>query len=291
MPNRRARATRANARVARVTGGKRRKRKVLPRQIYPKGIQLSYSRELLKIVRLSRTLMQPLLDRLPALLASSASDQRFDAGEGKDITSLIEAAQVRMVAVISQPQLEALASEFATRTATWQRVQLLKQTRAALGVDVFINDAGLRAASEAFVEQNVSLIKNLTTKTYSDIEMLVQREVQAGTLHKDIAKQIGDKFAIGERRAKLIARDQVGKFHGKVNETRQRELGVERFIWRTSQDERVRAEHVARDGSVYSWDNAPEGGPGAPINCRCNAEAIFEDLIEDPPDIGSDVIF
>jgi len=53
-------------------------------------------------------------------------------------------------------------------------------------------------------------------------------------------------------------------------------MGVEKFIWRTANDERVRPEHSARDGNTYTWANAPEGGPGAPINCRCFAEPVFD---------------
>lgn len=280
MPNRRARRTRAEIETARIFSPKRRTRKVLPRQILPRGVQRSYTRELLKLMRQARLELAPLLARLPELVQTAKDDrERLDAGEGREVAELIARASASLEASIAQPRLERLAAGFATNVETWQRVQMAKQTRAALGVDVFASDAGLAAASEAFVAENTSLIVDLPSKTYTEIEQLMQREIQAGTLHKDIAKLVNERFAIGENRAKLIARDQVGKYYGKVNEVRQRALGVEKFIWRTANDERVRDEHAARDGVTYTWANAPEGGPGQPINCRCYPEPVLDDLI------------
>jgi SPP1 gp7 family putative phage head morphogenesis protein len=204
---------------------------------------------------------------------------RLDAGEGRRIYELIEIARESLRRAMSVGALDALSREFAQKVETWQRIQMGKQVRSVLGVDVFAGDPGLAAASEAFTASNVSLIRNLPQRMYDEIETLVQEQVRVGALHKDIAKQIQDRFGIAERRAKLIARDQVGKYYGAVQEQRQKALGVERFIWRTSNDERVRPEHAAREGVEYSWGNPPEGGPGQPVNCRCYAEPVLDDLV------------
>ena len=144
MPNRRARRTRAEIQVAKTFGGKRRRRKVLPRQIYPRGIQLAYARRLIAIVRESRKALEPLLAALPSLVASAAADRdRLDAGEGRKVSDLIEEARRGLQGAVSQPALSKLAADFAAQTETWQRKQMLKQSRAALGVDIFANDAGL----------------------------------------------------------------------------------------------------------------------------------------------------
>ena len=45
------------------------------------------------------------------------------------------------------------------------------------------------------------------------------------------------------------------------------------YIWRTVGDDKVREAHAERDGCIFSWDDAPEGGhPGEDYNCRCTAE-------------------
>lgn len=78
-------------------------------------------------------------------------------------------------------------------------------------------------------------------------------------------------------RAKLIARDQTSKMNGAFNQARQTSLGIDRYVWQTSGDERVREEHQANDGQVFSWNDPPATGhPGEDINCRCVAVPYFD---------------
>jgi hypothetical protein len=44
------------------------------------------------------------------------------------------------------------------------------------------------------------------------------------------------------------------------------------YIWRTAGDDKVRKTHAAFDGTIRTWDNAPD--PGEDMNCRCWAEKI-----------------
>ena len=42
------------------------------------------------------------------------------------------------------------------------------------------------------------------------------------------------------------------------------------YIWRCVGDGKVRSSHADRDGQIFSWNEAPEGGhPGEEYNCRC----------------------
>jgi len=64
-------------------------------------------------------------------------------------------------------------------------------------------------------------------------------------------------------------------FAGLINQLRQEDLGIERYIWRSQDDARVRASHAEYDDHVFRWDEPPEGGhPGQAHNCRCYAEPI-----------------
>lgn len=82
------------------------------------------------------------------------------------------------------------------------------------------------------------------------------------------------------------------RFLTQINERRQRRLGVTHFVWRTQDDEKVRAAHAERDDRVYSWqDEFPDGPPGHGYNCRCVAEPAIVDgtiLLTDFP-ISSDL--
>jgi SPP1 gp7 family putative phage head morphogenesis protein len=113
------------------------------------------------------------------------------------------------------------------------------------------------------------------------------RGFQAGIRSEDVAKQINQVLG-GEnkRRAQIIARDQISKLNGQLNELRQTELGLTQFRWRTVGDDRVRPSHAALDTKTFSWNDPPivDGEPTVPgqaINCRCIAEPLFEDIYKD----------
>ncbi|MCK4520973.1 MAG: minor capsid protein, partial [Nanoarchaeota archaeon] len=111
--------------------------------------------------------------------------------------------------------------------------------------------------------------------------------VASGARHEKIRGQIfGTKLQKGIfkkliTRVKLIARDQISKLNGDLNQQRQNDLGVRRYRWRTSRDERVRESHVVKEGNIYQWNKPPAdtGHPSEDYNCRCYAEAIISDII------------
>jgi predicted chitinase len=56
----------------------------------------------------------------------------------------------------------------------------------------------------------------------------------------------------------------------------QEALGLFSYVWRGSDDDRVRAAHRENDDKVFLWSQAPFGGhPGQAWNCRCTAEPII----------------
>lgn len=184
---------------------------------------------------------------------------------------------------ISPDDIEALAELFARRTATSQRIQLGRQVRAALGADVFFADRGLEALFEKFAVENAKLIEGVTMRGIDEVSRIVTRGVSAGDLHRDIAKEIAGRMTVGLRRARLIARDQVGKLYGQLNAQRQKQLGVEEFIWRTVRDARVRPEHRALENKRFPIDKGHpvEGLPGEPVLCRCFAEPVFDPITQE----------
>lgn len=256
----------------------------LPRQQPPTPVEREYVAAIKKlIIDPLRRFLQPLFDELPRLMntanATRASALRADAGEGRRVRELVDQARANLSDAVTPSDLERLARDMASRTAAANKVQLAHQIKSALGTDVFAADRALKPLTEAFVDANVGLIKNIGDKLASDIETTTMSAIQDGKLHGDLATELEARFGMAEDRAALIARDQIGKAYGQINAARQREIGVTSFIWRTVEDERVRQEHEDRDGETYTYDDPPDGElPGEPINCRCYAEPVFDDI-------------
>lgn len=293
----------------------------LPRQLPPTLIEAEYRRRLEQVVDRARLALEPLLAAVPALIDAARAErhdaevvrefgvidvlyihnadiqaartrhaERQDAGEGDRARELAEEARRILNESLDRRDIEALAREFAQKTQTWQRIQLGKQVKAALGVDL-VSDRHIAPLIDSFVSENATLIRGLGTQTIDRVEATVTRAIASGTLNTDLAKQLSADFGYSKNRARVIARDQIGKVYGQTNRARQRELGLERYAWRTANDRRVRGKpggaypnaepsHWHREGKIYKWGEPDDGDPGEPIQCRCHAEPVFDDVLK-----------
>ena len=264
------------------------RRRRIPRQRYPKSIEMEYGKAIVGLVQQARTAYAPLLTELPALLARVAvarQDDNTGESDAQRARRLIAEATMRLEHAIRPADIEALAHRFATRTEQFQKGQLQKQIRAALGVDVAASDAKIPTLVEHFVRENVSLIKAIPADMSTRLDKSVTQAFTTGQRHEDLAREIQARFDIGERHARLIARDQIGKLAGQINASRQRSIGITQFVWRTVGDERVRDEHEALDGQTFGYeDPLDEGLPGEPVQCRCSAEPVFDGILDELDD-------
>jgi SPP1 gp7 family putative phage head morphogenesis protein len=274
---------RARAAVAAMAGTRRRRHRV-PKQQQPNSIRLAYSQALLVVTRRAHELVQQIVvPALPALAAEAklVHDSEQPAGYADAFLRLVKQAAEALFGEFTNERLRRLAESFGARVSDFNRQQLARQFRAAIGVDPLENAPRLTKVLQAFATENAALITTVPQRYFSEIESTTLQALRTGTRAEDIQGLYEARYGVSESRARLIARDQIGKLNGQMNKVRQGDLGVTRFTWRTSEDERVRPEHVALDGKVFDWDEPPsEGLPGEPINCRCIGEPMLEDVLE-----------
>lgn len=136
-----------------------------------------------------------------------------------------------------------------------------------------------------YVDYNLRLVKGLTEDIIEKMTKRIVNGVKKGYTNEQIANSIRysggltkGRFKTLKTRTKLIANDQIGKLNGDLTKLRMKFNKVEKYIWRTRLDERVRDEHAEREGEVFSWSKPPAGGhPGEEINCRCFSEPYVEE--------------
>lgn len=255
-----------------------------PRQTEPRGLEREFQVELKRRQQFAIDLVKErLLPRIEELLREYDAElpTRRDA-LGEDLASIIAGIKFRYGELFSEAQLKALLRRKGIAITEHNLRQFRKVFRQALGVDPFKSEPWLSAQAENFVTQNVSLISTVDERYFNEIEQIVHSGARKGLPTAEIQKMIAQRGDVSKSRAALIARDQVNKFNGQLNKLRQQDVGVERYRWRTSLDERVRPQHSAREGKIYSWDEPPsDGHPGEPIQCRCYAEPVLEDLVDE----------
>lgn len=262
----------------------------IPAPVRPAAIQAEYLKGIIyaAIEPASAAVDNSLVPALQGLVEEAARERGdstipyvLDASSER-ARGVVERIAEQVLRDVSPAQLENLARRIAGRASEHQKEQLRRQVRAAVGVDPIQQEPKrLGALVDAFVHENVALVRSIPRDLLGDLEKVVARGVRSGQRHEEIAKVIEERFDVAENRAALIARDQVGKFIGELNKARQEALGIEGYVWRTVGDNRVRDEHDEREGESFSWDDPPEDGhPGEAVNCRCWPEPDLSSILE-----------
>ena len=261
--------------------------------------ELQYRAGLLQLVARCRELVDGALPGLQAHWPRPASGDSVRVADG--IPASIEAEIKRAAAKLGN--LDAWAKRLigisveANRDSVDER--LAQVIREAIGVDVGsllrANGPLLQSMREA-TSDNIGLIKSIPEQYFDRVTETVTSGWMQGLRWESLVDQIQRDGDITENRAKLIARDQTSKMNSAFNRERQQQVGIERYIWRTSGDERVRgnpggkypdaeSDHWDLDGKTFRWDEpGPCKGtisgepchPGEDVNDRCWAEPVVD---------------
>lgn len=129
-------------------------------------------------------------------------------------------------------------------------------------------------------DENIRLIENAGRAYADDVREIFEDPESYFLSVAELKDRLLERGSVSESRAELIARDQTLKLNAALNETRQVNAGVERYVWSTSKDERVRASHAELDGEEFSWSDPPliDGeplNPGEDFQCRCVAIPVI----------------
>lgn len=261
-------------------GKGRRRRKLRP--VRPsRGPEAAYRYALLEITKAIRSAgerhLLPVLKRTESEFARKAGDGKTADGFAFDILAAFD-AMARELGGISR-----LATRLAMEAVERQRQetdrQLSLNLSRGLGVDITsaIRSLNVGPQIEAAVVANSALIKSLPDQAIEKLRGRVLNDVARGARYESLAKDIAEQFDVTDRRAKLIARDQLAKVNSAITEAKQKALGITKYEWSTSGDERVRDSHADNNGKVFEWDKPPATGhPGEDINCRCVAIPVIE---------------
>lgn len=271
-----------------VVRGLRRRKKLprLPRQLPPRPVERDYLHDVL-------ILLSPALALVNDRLVHELKGLQLEAGIRDDEHRRSDAYSDRVDVIMDGVRLEygrrvdprrirGAAQEAAGKAERFNREQVNRQFRQLLHVDVVGGDPMIEGMMRAFTQENVRLITSIPARYFDEIETTVLRTFRSGQRAEVAARLIQDRYDVSASRAALIARDQIGKFNGELNKVRQTSLGITRYIWRTSRDERVRESHQELEGEIFDWqgpDQPPEGHPGMPIQCRCTPEPYLGDLL------------
>lgn len=241
----------------------------------PIGAEMSYTSALrrawdessIEIARIVESELRPLTE----------SPERTDADP---VAAIVERVRVALASSLAVEKIIAMAAAIHERVNRFN----LREVAASLVVSPQLLP-NLRDASAMWVAENANLITGMSDEVLDDLAARLRNEWARGARWEDISALVQDRLGVGRARAELIARDQVGKLNADMTRERQRAVGVTRYKWSTSRDERVRESHRHLEGSIQTWANPPivdprtgrRDHPGRDFQCRCVAIPVFDD--------------
>jgi SPP1 gp7 family putative phage head morphogenesis protein len=239
----------------------------------PKSPEIKYRRQLDFLVR---KLKQQINSNLIPALKAFESEYVTDA-YAKSLEEVFDRMRRSFDNVAKQAAI--VSNSFVNESNQVNKRRFYKAMEEAVGVDLqsIVRSENLEDILVATTIENVSLIKSIPDEYFKNIESIVFTNTTQGRTASSMIKQIQKQGKVTTRRAKLIARDQSSKLNSALNQQRQKNLGVEEYIWRTAGDSRVREDHNSKNGKIFRWDSPPAdtGHPGQDIQCRCVAQPII----------------
>lgn len=258
------------AEVIKRAGKTRQTELVLPAIVPPHGLELDLRRIYNAVVReWGRLAQSRIMPEYEKTLAEGVRDAPADVEHEIEETG---AAINRLVLTLG-PGLE----DWVVRVEAWHRGRMAQLfTPVGVSLDTLLSRGDVSRTLESVLAENVGLIRSVSEQMRNGISGAVFRGLQSRSTATEVAREIRKLAKVGKARADLIAADQLQKLTSTLDEERQKQIGLDEFVWAHSGKKHPRPHHKARDGVHFKWDSvvAKTDPPGRAIRCGCKARAV-----------------
>jgi SPP1 gp7 family putative phage head morphogenesis protein len=147
-----------------------------------------------------------------------------------------------------------------------------------------------------YVADNARHIQEIPYDVATELLGEISKAANQGTRPEAIYDILKFRFPqVMDSKIKMIARTGINSANTTISRIRCSELGIPCFVWKTSEDGRVRPSHKVLDGVVIFWKDLPSPealigqkaylghyAPGSCPNCRCHPRPVLtlEDIFD-----------
>ena len=202
----------------------------------PKGIEQEARRTLKRITKPIQLELEGIIDNMRDKSA-------------REIGKELEAVKKNYDFQISTTA-EQIAEEWVGKVNSYNRKKFMSQMRKTLGIDIgAIVDEAMKDDLEVMVLESANYIKSIPDYLVDHVADRVVQHFKGIPMpeNRTLRQQIKEEFKVSDGRAKVLARDQTSKMNTSISAIRQVNLGIDCYVWKTVEDERV----VGKPGGVY----------------------------------------
>lgn len=146
-----------------------------------------------------------------------------------------------------------------------------------------------RTDFDPIIERNAKYITSMASGVADKVTKDMARGYLQGKRPEELMHDVLQRWPeLTEWHARLIARTETSKASTALTKVRATSAGLDWYVWRTSEDARVRTSHHHMDGVICSWSDPPSPealiheksygkyNPGEIFNCRCYPEVLLD---------------
>jgi len=108
----------------------------------------------------------------------------------------------------------------------------------------------------SWVDSNVNITKALSANQLSELTQILSKGYRAGFSYDIIVQQMQYQLEINKKKAAFIARKEITELNSDYIRSESLKYGFDLYIWRTSNDDRVRPSHQVLNRRIMTWLNA-----------------------------------
>lgn len=281
--------------------------------LYPWALERKYAQKIAEWLRpVMEYAEEYLMRRAETILNGDSADLHADAIPGAEYAVILKTLSGWAAGYFGEQggaaAIELGLGELSAGVRAFAGKEWGKATKSLLGFEFDTTQSWWKPTKEAWAAENYDLITSLSDTYITRLNRIVEKAVINGYSRAQLQRDIRAlNKNITSARARLLARDQIGKLNGRINQAQQEEVGVERYEWLTAGDERVRGNpagkfpravpsHYIMNHKICRWDNAgvylengkwvprtgkmPLSHPGEDIQCRCVAAPDWTGILE-----------
>jgi len=262
----------------------------MPKTIKPVAYPKSFESKFIKLTETMTDLMakqyfNETIKKLNKSTVDKFSDKQYGS-YGKIFLTLSKKSKRKLMKRFSDERIDKAVSDILMQLNTSNQKAFYKNVEEEIGIDVkqLIYQEKLKGDIQSLILETQEWVKTLRDDNLKYFNNNVLRAMTQNKSLDEVISEFDMNYRKRKNYAKFIARNQIANYNGMLSKVRAESFGIDKAVWVTSRDERVRSSHVDRDKKefdlsvgLYSEIDKKTLLPGTDYQCRCIYRFVLPD--------------